>query len=511
MYVLTSSEAKEVENQAVERLSISIEKLMAKAGETVALEAQKMIKPNGRVVVFAGKGNNGGDGFVASKLLLEKGYNVKQFLLCPPEEIKNEAERAYKELVKTSVKPEFVKEEDIPGIPQALKKADLIIDAIFGFGFRGEIKGTISKVTQAINQAACPVLSVDIPSGLEADTGRVSSGCIKASKTATFTCPKVGMEIYPGLDFCGEIVVRDIGIPHEILKKKASTRIITSLEIKKLLPLHPPDIHKKSCGKVLVIAGSPGLTGAACLTATAALRSGAGLVTLGVPQSLNSIFEEKLTEVMTVPLPETKAMTLSLEVFDYLVSQADSFDVLVVGPGISVEEDTVSLVQEIVREIKIPLVIDADGLNAIALKTKLLSKRDYPTIITPHPGELGRLLQVDSGKIQSDRLGFAKRAAEELNSVVVLKGARSIIASGKESHINSAGNWGMATAGTGDVLTGLVSGLLAQGMELKDAAVTGTYLHGLAGDLAANEMSNYCLIAGDLIDYLPKAFREVID
>jgi len=260
----------------------------------------------------------------------------------------------------------------------------------------------------------------------------------------------------------------------------------------------------------LVIAGSLGMTGAAVLTSLACLRSGAGTVTLGIPQSLNPILEEKLTEIMTIVLPETFSRSIDVEAYGQISDLMDSFDALVVGPGLSLDESTVSLVRLLVSGIAKPMVLDADGLNAMVGETRLFRQRKAPLLITPHPGELARLYKVAPSDVQADRLGFARRAAEEWRAEVVLKGAGSIVAGPEgETVVNTTGNPGMASAGTGDVLTGMIGGFLAQGLSLHQAAVLGVYLHGLAGDLAAEDLTELCLLAGDLVAYLPQAIKRL--
>lgn len=511
MYLLTSKEAIAVEEQACKTLSIDISALMDEAGKAVAEEAKGLVKKGSIITIISGKGNNGGDGFVAARNLTNEGYKVKLFLLYPPSELKGIAAEAFKRLEGTLLEPLILDDENIMDFDDLTKGTHLFIDAIFGFGLKGAIKGKAADVIQKINRSEQPVLSVDIPSGLEADSGRAHGECIRATKTVTFTCPKVGMVVYPGVTYCGEIITRDIGIPQKLIEADATTQLISKKMVKESLPPRPFDAHKKSLGRVLVIAGSPGMTGAACLTALAALRSGAGIVTLGVPESINPIVEEKSTEIITVPLPETSEKTISLPAFSQIKELQETSDVIAVGPGLSREEETVSLVQKLARETSIPMVIDADGLNALAEKPELLSKCKAETILTPHPGELGRLLKTGSDDIQSNRLESVQKASQDFNSIVILKGANSIISSPEGNFINPTGNQGMASAGTGDVLTGLVSGFLAQTGNLLDAAVLGTYIHGLAGDLAASTLTPYCLIAGDLLAYLPRAMRMLLE
>ncbi|MDP3014148.1 MAG: NAD(P)H-hydrate dehydratase, partial [Candidatus Subteraquimicrobiales bacterium] len=418
------------------------------------------------------------------------------------------ASDAFKKLKKTPVKIVQLTEANLSSFDDFLGKADLVIDAIFGTGFSGEIKGFVGEIIKKISLSEVPVLSVDIPSGVNASNGRVSSICVKATKTVTFMTPKIGLIIYPGAAYTGEILLAELGASG--LVKNKGIELITLERTAPLLPERKSDIHKKACGRVLVIAGSVGMTGAATLTSLSVLRSGAGLVTLGVPESLNDILEVKLTEVMTVPLRETKQRTLHYKALNQVLSLLPDFDVVILGPGLSTHSDTVSLVRELVEKIELPLVLDADGLNAID-DVKIFKKRKAPTIITPHPGELARLIGVSSREIQGDRVDFAKKSAKDWQVVIILKGARSVVSSPETALINMSGNSGMASAGTGDVLAGLVGGFLAQGLTPLDSAILSTYLHGLAGDIAAEKKTEYCLIAGDLIDYLPEAIKMLLE
>jgi NAD(P)H-hydrate epimerase len=513
MQVVTGKEIEQIELASVSQLGISIYDLMERAGKAVAevvIQRLGNVKDK-RIVIISGKGNNGGDGFVAGRILKEKGAKVDLFLLCFPDELKNEAAIAFGSLGKFSSKCQVLTPENFESFKKIISQADIIIDAIFGFGFKGAVEGFIADAIKALNESGSSIISVDIPSGIEADSGHVHSICVKADETVTFGLPKIGLVLYPGAECAGKITVADIGFPLELIEKaNIKSGLIEKEEAKELLPVRHPDIHKKGCGRVLVIAGSIGMTGAAVLTSEAALRSGAGIITLGASKSLNHIFEQKLTEVMTIPLDETFNRALGIEAFDQIMELSASFDVVVIGPGLSLDPSTVLLVRKIIKEINLPVVLDADGLNAMVGEVKYFTKRSFPTVITPHPGELARLFKTTSVEIQADRISFVKKAAKDWNVVVVLKGAHTIIGnSNGDIKINITGNSGMATAGTGDVLTGLIGGFLAQKLSPFNASILGTYLHGLAGDIGVEETTEYCLIASDLIKYLPEAIKNV--
>jgi len=511
MKVVTAEEMRKIEEQAVKK-GLSISNLMERAGKAVAEEAQKMLalKDKGRpVVIVTGKGNNGGDGFVAARNLARKKLKVTLFLLVPPEEIKGEAMAAFKDLKDIPVEKIVLSPKTLTKLERALQEKPVVVDAIFGFGFRGEIKGLAFDTINRLNEYPGPKLSVDVPSGVEATSGRVGRIGVKATRTITFTRPKLGLVVYPGLSYAGEISVADIGIPHNLVERIGRVELVEKQEIARMLPMRPPDVHKKSVGQVLVIAGSLGMTGAAALTAEGALRSGAGLVVLGIPESLNKILEQKLTEVITVPLPETESQTLSEKAYSKIMDLVPNFDVLTLGPGLSQNLETTKLIKKLVKNALCPLVLDADGLNAFREDAAILKERSAPTIVTPHAGELARILKEDSATIQGDRVKYALEAAKKFEVITVLKGARSIVSSPQGATINTTGNSGLASAGTGDVLAGLISGFLAQGAPPYEAAVLGTYLHGLAGDIAAKELTEYCLIASDLFKYLPQAIKQL--
>ena len=509
MRLASVKEMLEIEEEAMRRLGISVRDLMERAGKAVADEAISMLSEKEHVVIICGKGNNGGDGFVAARCLSERGFLITVFVLSPIEELSRDAREAFSTLKSAPVQSIFLDHHNLDNFAPALKGASLIIDAIFGFGLKGAVKGIAGTVIEIMNLSPCPKLSVDVPSGLESDTGHVHGVCVKAAKTVTFTCPKIGLATYPGADMVGEIVVADIGVPLEMVARICQIRLVDAAEAVSLLPKRGPDVHKKEVGRVLVIAGSQGMTGAAALTASSALKSGAGLVMLGIPSGLNEILEQKLTEVITVPLPESKSHTFDVMAYERIIELSSACDALVLGPGLSQDKSTVALVQKLVPDLACPLIIDADGLNALVGQVKLLEKRGFPTVITPHPGELSRLIKESTDEIQQDRLGFAKRAAKSWGVVIVLKGAHPVISSPEKTVIVTTGNPGMASAGTGDVLAGLIGGFLAQGLISFQAAILGTYLHGLSGDLAADDLTEWCLVAGDLIDYLPKAIKKI--
>ena len=361
-----------------------------------------------------------------------------------------------------------------------------------------------------INEAGRPVVAIDLPSGLAADTGIAEGACIQATCTVTMGLPKRGNLIHPGATLTGQLEVADIGFPPGVIDaKNVQINWTQPSDAARLLPLRPTHSHKGTYGRVFVAAASTGMTGAAALTSAGALRVGAGLVTLGTPKSLNPILEVKLTEVMTLPLPETGDGSLALAAKSHIIEAVErTKSVLAIGPGLSQHPETVALVHSLVRETDTPIVIDADGINALSRSKDILSSLSSQTVLTPHPGEMARLIGGTVEALERDRIGIAEQFAQAHNVTLVLKGAPTVIARGNgEVWINSTGNAGMATGGMGDVLTGLIAGLMAQKVPAFDAAVLGVYLHGLAGDLVADSIGMDGLMAGDVLNSIPKAIK----
>ncbi len=506
MLLAKVDQMRKIEEEAIAKQGLSLNELMNRAGAMVALEAIEMLPKVGRVLIFCGKGNNGGDGFIAAHLLAEKKYAVEVIMLSAPDDFTGAARQAFAKISdQSSVKKTSFKSFNA----KTCSQQDLVIDSVFGFGLKGKARGAGAKAIATINSLGSPVLSVDIPSGVNSDTGQIDDQAVKATRTVTFTCPKAGMAIDPGVDHVGSLRVADIGIDKKIVATHAKVCQGSRPIARSLLPKRRTSAHKGDCGRVLVLGGSVGMSGAVAMCSQAALKTGAGLVTLGMPESLNHILEVKLTEVMTKPLPETPERTLRAKALDVIMEMAPRADVVVVGPGMSTHSSTATLVQQLVTSIENPLIIDADGLNALAEKPDLLLKRPGPTILTPHPGELGNLLGISTSMIQSDRLSWAAAASDDWKVTVILKGARTVIAGGGCLHINPTGNPGMATAGTGDILAGMLAGFVAQGLPPYPASVLATYLHGLAGDIGVKHRTELALVATDLLHYLPAAIKAI--
>jgi NAD(P)H-hydrate epimerase len=397
-------------------------------------------------------------------------------------------------------------------VRERLMGSDVIVDALLGTGLSTPVTGLYHQAITAINEAPCRVVAVDLPSGIHADTGVVLGAAVNASLTVTFGLPKIGLYTGAGIDHAGTIRVVDIGIPLSLTEAVESlAELMAAAGVQAVLPSRRATSHKGTYGHAGIIAGSVGKTGAAALAAKAALRVGAGLVTVATPASVNEVLETKLLEVMTMPMPETKARTLARSSLDRLLTFASSRTAVALGPGLTTHPETVDLVQAFIRQVDKPCVLDADALNALAGRASLLAECKVPPILTPHPGEMARLdSELTPQTVNADRLGLAGRFARERGVYLVLKGARTVVARPDgRAVICPTGNPGMATAGTGDVLTGMIVGLLAQGLSQWDAACAAVYLHGFAGDLAAESLGQVGMTAGDLLDRIPQAILRV--
>ena len=464
------------------------------------------------VSIFVGRGNNGGDGLVVARHLANRGYNVRTYLMAEPDKFAGDALTNLQIAHNMRLPMEYIlSAEQLDIHKKDIAASDLLVDAIFGTGLKGAVRGLAASVIEFLNSTGVPVIAIDLPSGLEAGKGRIEGSCVRATVTVTMALPKRGLLLYPGAGFVGELQVVDIGVPPEVVESQnIPVDLIQAPDAAKLLPARPRDAHKGTFGRVLVLAGSVGFTGAAAMASESALRVGAGLVTLGIPESLNPIMEVKLTEVMTRPLAETESMSLAIASRDEIMELVDGADAVALGPGISRDPETVSLVQSLCKEIRIPKVIDADGLNALAENRAIHKELGDDTILTPHPGEMARLMGCSVADVQSDRIEIARNFARENGVILVLKGAPTVTADPEGmAYVNSTGNPGLASGGTGDVLTGAIAGFLAQGLEPRDAAILGVYLHGLAGDLVATTIGEAGMLAGDVLNHLPGAIEEL--
>lgn len=511
MKVVTAQEMREIDQQTIEQIGIPGAVLMEHAGTAVVRAIRQRFPECQRIAVIVGKGNNGGDGLVVARQLAHTSQPIQIFLVSPPESFAGDA-LANLEIAQNLNLPitSIRSVDELEAAKSQIALAHLIVDSIFGTGLRGGVRGFIGKVIEYINETGRPVVAIDLPSGLSADTGIAEGACIQATHTVTIGLPKRGNLIHPGGTLTGKLEVVDIGFPQSVIDaQNIQINWTQPSDAARILPPRPTHSHKGTYGRVYVAAASTGMTGAAALTSVGALRVGAGLVTLGAPRSLNPILEVKLTEAMTVPLPETAEGSLALEAKSHIIEAVErTKSVLAVGPGLSQHPETVALVHSLIRESNAPIVIDADGVNALSKSKEILSSLSPQTVLTPHPGEMARLIGGNVEALERDRIGIAQRFAETHNVTLVLKGAPTVAARGNgEVWINSTGNAGMATGGMGDVLTGLIAGLIAQKVPPFDAAVLGVYLHGLAGDIVAESIGMHGLMAGDVLNRVPKAIK----
>lgn len=515
MKIVTAAQMKELDRRTIEEAKVPGATLMERAGRGVVAAMERAAgSPAGKTItVVCGKGNNGGDGFVVARLLRKQRANVSVLLLAPSGDLSGDARTMYRKFLSVAGTKSVLANPSPETIRAALGRSDLIVDALLGTGLSAEVSAPYRAAIEAINEAGCPVIAVDLPSGIHADTGAVMGAAVRADLTVTFGLPKLGLYTGAGLDHAGSVEVVDIGIPPAFVESIASrVSLITADTVRRLIPDRRPSSHKGTFGHAGIIAGSVGKTGAAAMAAKAALRVGAGLVTVATPASVNDTLEAKLLEAMTVPLPETPARTLARAGLEEALSFIQARTAVAIGPGLTTHPETVELIHALLPRLEKPSVLDADALNALAGHVSLLDRCKAQPVLTPHPGEMARLVEGASTRsINEDRIGSAIAFAQAQRVILVLKGARTVVAhpDGRAA-VCPTGNPGMATAGTGDVLTGMIVGLLAQGLDPWDAACAGTYLHGLAGDLASAEQGLAGLTAGDVIERIPDALTETV-
>jgi len=511
-YILSSEEARRVDRFTMDEIGIPGIELMQKAGNFVSLKAKLLLKdvPGSRIDIFCGTGNNGGDGFVAACNLWEWGGDINIWIVGDPEKIQGDARHFYQRCREAQLKIKVIREDDELGKLAIIREADLIIDALLGTGFRGDVKGITRDIIALINETELPVLAVDIPSGIRGDTGQVGGLAVQARKTVTMGFLKRGLLFHPGKRYAGEVVLVDLGYPpqaYSVLENE--TYLIRGVEVERMLPAIDADTYKHRQGKILIFAGSPGMTGAATLSALGAMRAGAGLVVAAVPESLNGIMEIKLTEALTLPLPESKDHSFTPHSLMAAAERIDWSDLIVFGPGVSRRRDVMAFGKKLLSEWKAkPVVVDADGLRIFHQNLELIHTID-DLIITPHLGEFSDLTGIPATEIRQDIIEHAREFVHKHRCTLVLKGAPTIIvAPDLTVAVNSTGNPALASGGTGDVLTGVIAAFRAQGMNSFEAAASAVYIHGLAADEAYEELGIRGFIAGDLLTYIPKCLKK---
>lgn len=527
MKVLTAAEMREVDRLTTERYGVPSLTLMENAGRGVAEFIRQRFPhlERRRIVVLCGKGNNGGDGFVVARHLLQMGAKPVVFLCAAPDEMRGDAATNRQRWQDAGGELRVVRD---PAAWQSAKSvlgsAEIVVDALLGTGIRGPAEGLLAEVIHDVNRDGKDktLVAVDIPSGLSSDAWNARGSSIAADYTITFTAPKIGMLLGLASSSAGQLLVRDIGSPWELIDQvgAGNLRWLESRELAVFASPRKPGGHKGDYGHALIVAGSVGKSGAAVLASWAALRAGAGLVTCATPEPVLPAVAGHTPEVMTEPLPATETGSIALRSlengrFDGILKGKRA---LAIGPGLSTHTETQEFVRKVLTKRDVPNILDADGLNAFVGLAHELRNEKAGLAITPHPGELARLLGCDTNRIQSNRIEIALKAAADWNAVVVLKGRQTVIATPNgHAYVNSTGNPGMGTGGTGDVLTGVLAGLVAQfghdvnAEGLAKIVAFGVYLHGLAGDIAYADSAEAPLMASDLVHAIPRAYRQFFD
>jgi len=512
--VFTAEEMRRLDRRAITELGIPGATLMENAGRgaadaIVAALRELGAPPRGaRVVVFCGKGGNGGDGFVVARWLKRHGARPSVLLAYPPDQIGGDAGRKLAELRHAGIRP--LQLGDDAAAAAQLAQAHVVVDALLGTGSRGAPEGTIARAIALVNESGRPVVALDIPSGISADGGAHQGAPVRAALTLTFAGLKRGLVTGPGAALAGRVRVIPIGVPDAEVARGVTTFLLEASDIRRHFPPRPRGAHKGTYGHLLLVAGSLGKTGAAALGAASAMRAGGGLVTVATPLSQQPIVASLVLEAMTEPLPETAARTLGLKAREIVHELAASRDAVAVGPGIGLDAETQQVARGLVAELRKPMAVDADGLTALARHLDALDAAPAARCLTPHPGEMARMLETGVADVERDRIECVRAFAARHRAHVVLKGAGSVIgAPDGRVFVNPTGNPGMASGGTGDVLTGMLGAFLARGLEPGAAMQASVYLHGSAGDIAAERLGEESLIARDVIAAIPEAFKRL--
>jgi NAD(P)H-hydrate epimerase len=508
MRIVSAAEMRAIDQVTSERFGVPSLTLMENAGAVVADYVLLHYAAAGRVAVFCGKGNNGGDGFVAARRLHDKGKEVQVILLATPADLRDDAAVMFGKLPGAAIVLRSSEELKSERVRPSLQ-ADLYLDAVLGTGFKPPVSGLYADAIAIMNASQVPVIAVDIPSGADADAMGPQAGTIaRADAVVTFTAPRPAHVF--GLFTTGSTVVADIGSPEEAIVSALHLNVITARDVAPLIGPRPAESNKGSYGHVLVVGGSLGKAGSVAMAGMAALRGGAGLSTVATPKSVLGTVAGFHPELMTEPLPETDVGTISSSALNRIEELAKGKSVLAVGPGISRDPQTAALVRTLVAKVPLPMVLDADGLNAFEGRTDELNGKGRTLVITPHPGEMARLAGGTVADVQKDRLGVARKFARDHELIVVLKGHRTLVVQPDgEAWVNTTGNPGMSTGGTGDILTGMVAGMLGQHQkDALGAVLAAVHLHGLAGDVVRESVGEHSLVATDLLKGLPDAFRR---
>lgn len=508
MLIVTCAQMKEMERTAIDG-GISSLRLMENAGSAAARHIRETFNVSGkRCTILCGSGNNGGDGFVVARKLLEQDADVSVILACGYPKTPEAQEMLDRLNTRQSV---AIDSHQMSRCAAKISSSDIIVDAVYGTGFHGVITDeTVKHLFAEVNAANSYVFALDMPSGANADTGEISDGCIRANETIAFAAPKIGQFLFPAANFCGKIVHVEIGFSKDVYDIGGEKIwLLDSEMIAENIPERERDSNKGSFGKVLCVCGSMGMAGAAYLCSQGALRCGAGLITVMTPECVYLPIASKLDECMVYPLESTQDGSLSYSSLEKILERAKTATALVLGCGLSRNEETQRLVCDIVANVKCPIILDADGINAIAGHIDLLRESEAELILTPHPGEMARLCGKPVAEVQRHRLDTARSFAVENGVTLVLKGANTVIAAKDgRTYINPTGNPGMAKGGSGDILAGMIASFVAQGIQACAAACCGVYIHGMAGDRAAGKLSEYGMLPTDMLTEIPQIFRE---
>ncbi|MBI3929414.1 MAG: NAD(P)H-hydrate dehydratase [Armatimonadetes bacterium] len=506
MKVVTGEQMAAIDRQAIEELGIPGVVLMESAGRAVAGYCLEQARSGGPVGILCGPGNNGGDGFVVARTLSNHGVPSQVFLLGRRDSLRGDALSNFRLLGHTDVPVQEVTEADLSSLEPRLPGCRLLVDALFGTGLTREVSGYRRAAIELMNRSGIPIVAVDIPSGIDSATGGVLGAAVRATLTVTLGLPKLGLLLDPGASHAGRLVVAEIGFPRALLEHPGLPgELLDSALAAQLLPLRPRDAHKGSCGRALLVAGSSRYPGAAGLACLGCLRSGAGLVTLATPSSVRGLLMSRVLESLTLPL-DYAGSSLTPSALEQLREQARLADAIGLGPGLG--EDNLEGAREIMQSADKPLVIDADALRLLT-ELKPISASQ---VVTPHPGEMARMLGISAAEVQADRPRWAVAAARRFGAVAVLKGATTVVAHPDGRFwLNTSGNPALAQGGTGDVLAGMITALIAQGGSPLAAALCGVHLHGLAADLAARQIGPVGIAASTLAEFVPPAVRVLRD
>ncbi|MFC2167428.1 NAD(P)H-hydrate dehydratase [Acidobacteriota bacterium] len=516
MKILTSQQMKDIDRRAIEELGIIGPILMENAGIQV-VQAMKRRLPdleNENIVVVAGKGNNGGDGFVVARHLFNQGCRIEVLLIGKKIDLKGDAALNAHILEKMDVPFfEITTEKHLESHKNKLSDCTVVLDAIFGTGLSKPVQGLYETVIKNMNRLKTFTVAVDIPSGLSSDSFELIGTCVKADLTVTLAAPKVAHIFPPAENLVGELVVADISIPPFLFKdENLKLEFVEHARITSCFSKRRKDTHKGTYGHLFLLSGSIGKTGAAVMAGKAALKMGAGLVTVGTPKSCLSLVARTMVELMTEPLPETSENTLSEKALDLSLSLLEGKEALLIGPGISTHESTSRFVKALLPQVRVPVVLDADALNILSPFPDILKDLKIPMILTPHPGEFARLLDCSTSEVLKNKLELSSQFAQEYGVYLVLKGYRTLTAApdGK-IFVNPTGNPGMATAGSGDVLSGMLAAMIIQEKEkdLLSAVLSAVYVHGLSGDIAAQRLGEKSMTARDIIRSISPALKTL--